>query len=342
MGWETLSFPERQLWLRTADVALLRLAAGPLDQTLRQRLLTYLEPLFPAGQHDLDGEVCRILVYLQSEKVPSVAMQLIAEAVTQQQRLLYAVPLRHQVAAWTPDLRQKYFSLLAGASGWEGGMSLGKYVERIAEDALAHVPDTDRENYRALLRQSQSVSKATAPKREFIRKWTVAELMERSDLLENGDPKAGRRLFAALRCFDCHRFQGEGGGVGPDLTTVVRRFNTQDLLEAIIEPDKVISDQFAASMIQTTEGQVITGRVVNLQTDTLLVLTDMLKPSQHKRIPQEEIETIRPARTSMMPSGLLDSCSEKEIADLVAFLKGTTIQTDVRQSPQAPEGQDSK
>lgn len=338
VSWQRLSSSERQLWLRTADVALTRLASIPLEKTLRQQLLGYLEPMFPIGQQDLDGELCRVLVYLQSEKVPSVAMQLIDEAVTQQERLLYAVPLCHQTAGWTPELRQKYFSLLADASDWEGGVSLAKYIEQVAEDALAQVPESDREKYQALLRQSRSVPEAVAPKREFVRKWTVQELMERSEKLEKGDSNTGRRLFATLRCFDCHRFQGEGGGVGPDLTMVVRRFNTRDILEAIIEPDKVISDQFAASLIQTAGGQVITGRVVNLQSDTLLVQTDMLKPSQLKRIPQQEIEAIRQAKTSMMPSGLLDSCSEHEIADLVTFLKGNTIPTVAPEMPPALEG----
>jgi hypothetical protein len=223
--WQTLSSSERLLWLRAADVALTRLASPALDQPLRQRLRDYLEPLFPIGHHRLDGELCLLLVSLQSNKVPSVGMQLIADAVTQKQRLLYAVPLSHQVAGWTPSLRQKYFSLLAHARDWQGGLSLLKYIERVAEDALAHVPDADREKYTAMLHKNVSAQGSTAPKREFVRKWTVRELINRAQLL--GDPEAGRRLFGELRCFDCHRFRDEGGGAGPDLTTVVRRFTTR-------------------------------------------------------------------------------------------------------------------
>jgi putative heme-binding domain-containing protein len=177
-----------------------------------------------------------------------------------------------------------------------------------------------------MLHKNVSAQGSTAPKREFVRKWTVRELINRAQLL--GDPEAGRRLFGELRCFDCHRFRDEGGGAGPDLTTVVRRFTTRDLLEAILEPDKVISDQFAASLILTTDGKTITGRVVNLQSDTLIVQTNMLQPSRLERIAQEDIETVRPAKTSMMPTGLLDTCSDQEIADLVAFLE-----KDVRSSP---------
>ena len=124
----------------------------------------------------------------------------------------------------------------------------------------------------------------------------------------------------------------EGGGVGPDLTTVVRRFNSRDLLEAVLEPDKVISDQFAASMILTTKGLVITGRVVNVQSDVLLVQTDMLKPSKLERIVQKDIDAIRRAKTSMMPAGLLDTCSQQEISDLIAFLRSGKRSVDHREA----------
>ena len=208
MPWTTLSTSERQLWLRAADVALTRLASRPLEKSLRGQLLDYLEPIFPTRVRRLDGDLCRLLVYLQSPKIPSEAMKLIDDAVTRQERLSYAAPLRHHDVGWTPELRNKYFTFLADASSWQGGLSLAKYIERIADDALSHAPDKDRKKLDTILHQSQAVTTTTTDKRKFVRKWTLLELMKRPKALEGGEVKAGRRLFAELRCFACHRFQG--------------------------------------------------------------------------------------------------------------------------------------
>src|SRR5262249_10955576 len=131
--------------------------------------------------------------------------------------------------------------------------------------------------------------------RKPVREWTLAELVpvvERG-LGERRDPERGRRLYGAVACAACHRFGpeggggrgpggggacaacprfgGGGGGVGPDLTAVAGRFGVRDLLEAIVEPSKVISDQYAAVSIATKDGRVVTGRVGNIFGDSLSV-----------------------------------------------------------------------
>src|SRR5207244_13586030 len=63
----------------------------------------------------------------------------------------------------------------------------------------------------------------------------------------------------------CHRFGNEGGMTGPDLTPAGRRYSPHDLLDQVVNPSKVINDQFAAVNIVTTEGKVVSGIIVNLQ-----------------------------------------------------------------------------
>ena len=106
--------------------------------------------------------------------------------------------------------------------------------------------------------------------------------MERG-LGDRRDLERGRRLYGAVACATCHRFGVEGGGVGPDLTAVAGRFNVRDLLESIVEPSKVISDQYAAVSIATKDGRVVTGRVGNLFGDSLSVIEDMFDPGQSTR-----------------------------------------------------------
>jgi putative heme-binding domain-containing protein len=158
--------------------------------------------------------------------------------------------------------------------------------------------------------------------RPFVKKYKLDEVVTLTDtgLKAKRNFERGRRLFAEAKCFVCHRFDGEGGSQGPDLTGVAGRFTLRDLLESIVDPSKVISDQYAAVKIQTVDGKTIEGRIVNLNNDTIMINTDMLDPNAQARVRRKSIETVETSKVSMMPEGLLDTLKEDEILDLVAFL----------------------
>ncbi len=134
------------------------------------------------------------------------------------------------------------------------------------------------------------------------------------------DFNRGRSLFAGAACYACHRYNNEGGAVGPDLTGVSGRFGVRDLLESIILPSKVISDQYGAVTIATSDGKVVTGRIMNLHGDNITINTNMLDPSAQVNVNVSKIEENRPSTISMMPEGLLSTLNEEEVADLVAYL----------------------
>ena len=134
------------------------------------------------------------------------------------------------------------------------------------------------------------------------------------------DLERGRRLYGAVACAACHRFGREGGGVGPDLTAVAGRFGVRDLLESIVEPSKVISDQYAAVSIATKDGRVVTGRVGNIFGDSLSVIEDMFDPGRDHKCEARRHRGDEAVGISLMPAGLLNSLTEEEIQDLVAFL----------------------
>ena len=69
-------------------------------------------------------------------------------------------------------------------------------------------------------------------------------------------------MFAASKCFSCHRFNNEGGGLGPDLSGLAGRFSVRDMLESIVVPSKVISDQYESVTVVTNDGR-ITDRLLN-------------------------------------------------------------------------------
>ena len=73
-------------------------------------------------------------------------------------------------------------------------------------------------------------------------------------------------------------------------------------------------------IIATSDGQVVTGRIMNLHGDNITVNTNMLDPNAQVNVNAAKIEETRPSPISMMPEGLLSTLDRDEIADLVAYL----------------------
>ena len=82
----------------------------------------------------------------------------------------------------------------------------------------------------------------------------------------------------------------------------------------------MISDQYEAVTIATTDGRVVTGRIVNLNGDNMMISPDMLDPNRMINVKRAEIEEITPSPVSMMPEGLLNTLKEDEVLDLMAYL----------------------
>ncbi len=159
--------------------------------------------------------------------------------------------------------------------------------QRAADDQDPGDRDAERRRAAALkpildARPARKSPRELLAARKPVKEWTLAELVP---IVERGlggrhDLERGRRLYGAVACAACHRFGVEGGGVGPDLTAVAGRFGVRDLLEAIVEPSKVISDQYAAVSIATKDGRIVTGRVGNIFGDSLSVIEDMFDPGR--------------------------------------------------------------
>ena len=67
---------------------------------------------------------------------------------------------------------------------------------------------------------------------------------------------------------------------GPDLTSAGRRYSAHDLLDQVINPSKVINEQFSAVTVATDDGLVHTGVVVNLNGNTMTLNTDLTDPNK--------------------------------------------------------------
>jgi putative heme-binding domain-containing protein len=278
---------------------------------------------FPSKSQAMNRELAQLLVALEAPDAASKVVALLEKAPTQEEQIEYAKDLRLLKTGWTPELHKVFFSWINKAAGYKGGNSFRGFMRQIRTGALASVSESERAELKPLLEAPapSSVPTIAVAPRPHVKDWTLDELVpvvEKS--LHGRDYDSGRSLFAAAACFSCHRFANEGGGAGPDLTGLAGRFTVRDLLESIVVPSKVISDQYGAVIISTTDGDVVTGRIVNLHNDNIAVNTNMLDPNKQTNVDRRKIDEMKPSPISMMPEGLLNTLKRDEVLDLMAYL----------------------
>ena len=321
LPWNELDLAQKLSALRVLELALIRM--GEPEADLKAGMVAHLGSFYPARERELNTELCKILVSLDAPGVAAKTMALLAKAPTQEEQIEYATDLRLLNRGWTPELREAYFSWFPRAANFRGGASLAGFIQGIKKDAMAGLSDEEKAALRPILdaRPDPKATASVAAPRPFVKAWTVEDLAPEAEAgLTKRDFDRGRELFAAASCFSCHRYDNEGGSVGPDLTSVAGRFGPRDLLESIVMPSKTVSDQYAAITVATSDGQVVTGRIVNLNGDNLMINTDMLDPNMMVNVKRSQVEEIRPSMVSMMPEGLLNTLSRDEIFDMMAYL----------------------
>jgi putative membrane-bound dehydrogenase-like protein len=138
--------------------------------------------------------------------------------------------------------------------------------------------------------------------------------------LSGGDVKRGQAVFnnPKAACVACHTIGYRGGRVGPDLTRIGQIRTERDLLESIVFPSASFVRSFEPMTIATKDGKVYNGVPRQDAPHEVILATG---PDQEARIARDEIDEIRPSTVSVMPAGLDQQLSARELADLVAFLK---------------------
>lgn len=160
---------------------------------------------------------------------------------------------------------------------------------------------------------------AKLPELEQSSPWsleTLEEYLGSSDG-RKGLSTRGRQVYEIAKCASCHRADGMGTAIGPDLTSVAKRFTRKEMLESILFPSHVISDQYRTQRVMTTSGKVYSGLVIKHVDGSLTVRDSELV--EHV-VAEQDVEAIEPSKTSLMPSGLIDNLSAADIRDLLTFM----------------------
>ncbi len=309
--------------LRVLGLCFIRL--GPPDEQTAQTVAAILNRSYPSTSLRLNRELCALLVYLNDAQVAAKTLDLIKSASTQEQQIHYVLCLRALRAdRWTLDQRKQYFDWFVTTGGLRGGNSFSGFLKNIRQEAIDSLSEDDKVALKETLdaRPVPSEPVIEASTRPFVQAWTVDDLLSDVEAgLTGRSYENGRKMFMATACYKCHRFAGDGGIVGPELTAVARRYNARTMLESLIEPSKVISDQYEASVFVLDSGKQVIGRVVNLNAERLLVSENMLDPGNLTSIARQEIEESFVSKTSMMPTGLLNNLTKDEVFDLIAYLQ---------------------
>ena len=169
----------------------------------------------------------------------------------------------------------------------------------------------------ALFRAWISAMKA---EQKFVRAWTMEDLLPLLDRTQQGRSFAsGQAAFKQVGCGQCHKFAGDGGSVGPDLSGAGSRLSLHDLLESIVLPSKVIAEGFAATEIETTSGEVVTGRIVR-EDDQAVVMLPQTATAEAFTLRKSDLRRRELSKVSNMPAGILNTLPENQILDLLAYL----------------------
>jgi len=348
LSFSTLTSEQQLHHLRALSLVFLRL--GEPDESTRADFLKQLEEQFPASNSDVNRELCQMLVYLKSPTVIEKTVKLLEatsiptvtddmkdllarnrgyggaiaasiEKAPDQQQIWYAFCLRNLKAGWTMEQRKSYFAWFERAHTWAGGASFHGFLNNIERECFENASEKER----LLIEASGArkpytlpeIPKPTGPGKD----WTLEEVRGlAADGLKNRNFENGQKMFAATRCVICHRFAGDGGATGPDLTQLAGRFNLNDLTEAIMVPSKVISDQYKASTIVTADGKSISGRILSENDEILAILTHPEDPTKIMEIQKSQIDDVVPSAVSIMPADLLKPLNQDEVLDLLAYL----------------------
>ena len=323
---------------------------GEPDKESAAKVLADLDPLFPTPSDLVNRELAQILVYLKSptvvEKV-AVELRKPSKPLTQegldellrrnggyggsianmlknaadQQKLSYLFTLRNATVGWNMDRWKAYFDALNEARSKSGGASYQGFLNNIERDAFASASDAERLAIEAAGWKKpfkpKELPKPIGPGKE----WTTADLVGLEAKLKSGrNFKNGERAFAAARCVVCHRVGGDGGATGPDLTQLAGRFGLREIAESIVEPSKVVSDQYKASVVRTIGGMTFVGKIVNDAGGKLTIVTDPEDSTKVAEVKKDEIESVKPSSVSLMPEKLLNALNEAEVLDMMAFM----------------------
>ena len=338
---------EQQATLRALEHALAK--AGAVSGEFRAALARRMSLAFPTGNSAVDRELARLICYLDgTPAIPRLLTEMardegslpaaigarvftrnpkygeavgsMLQAAPMMTRMSYAQALLWSIEDMSLLQQSNYFLTIDDAlQRSRGGYQYREMWERIREVALDHVPESERSRFAENPSVDEFAGRPTPDGPGEA--WTVDALVTLVDSgLQGRNFEYGASRFQAANCADCHALGAPGPAIGPDLSEVGRRFTVRDLIQAIVEPNAAISDQYRIETLELSDGGLLSGRIVAADSESVTVAPNILRPSQTTRIAAERIVSRASLPLSTMPAGLLDPLNQEEVLDLLAYI----------------------
>jgi putative heme-binding domain-containing protein len=301
---------------------------GAPDRMTADRLCQRWEAIYPNKDTRVNQSLCELLVYLGSSNVVRRTIPLLASAPSQEEKFHYLFTLRSVTNGWSLDDRRVYFNWLGRArTEFVSANTLPTALNYIRGDAEATLSPAERASLSDVLAsvRKPAVSAISAPTnapRAFVKAWSMTDLEPLfAPTNARRNLTRGKQLFTEIGCAQCHRFGAEGALIGPDLTAVSARFDRRALLESIVEPSRVVAENYRTVTVAMKSGAIYDGRIVSEDANSVTVAINPVDPDRHRRLLRTDIASQRVSDISPMPPALLDTLTREEIADLLAWIE---------------------
>jgi putative membrane-bound dehydrogenase-like protein len=256
------------------------------------------------GSIDLRCEVCRTLSAYEG---PEVA--------------------RAVLGGWKdypPAVRVEAVNLLAGRKEWAAAL-----LEAVGHKEVPRTDLTDNTVLRIRALHDQPLNHRIETVWGKVRATTPAELNRLIDHMRlslaagRGTFERGRKVFEN-QCSKCHRFEGKGHDVGPNLDGAGRDIDY--LLVNILDPNRVVGQPYYTRFVALKDGRIETGILAG-EDDRSLTLRN--ENDSLKVIAKKDIEELTVQEKSLMPEGLNKNLSEQDFRDLICYLMANPFLTEV-------------
>jgi len=149
---------------------------------------------------------------------------------------------------------------------------------------------------------------------------SAAHLDQLAATISGGNAEQGRELFNGKQaaCSSCHRVNGSGALVGPDLSKISAIRQPRDLLESILFPNASFARGYEPYTVLLSDGRVVSGIITRETAHDIVLRTSDLSEI---RVARGAIDQMQPGQTSIMPQGLDARMTPEELKDLIAYLQ---------------------
>jgi putative heme-binding domain-containing protein len=153
------------------------------------------------------------------------------------------------------------------------------------------------------------------------KEWVFDDLATAVEGLKHGRSYTnGKQIFEVASCVSCHRMNGVGTQVGPDLAQLDPKTTPIEILRSLLEPSAKIDEKYQTHVFTTKDGNVVTGMILEEGPERIKLIENPLAKTAPVFLDRASIDERSKSPNSIMPKGLLDKLTTEEVLDLIAYI----------------------